>query len=77
MADCGNSNRLPAIGQLVEDPIGADPQRVQAAEPSPERMARLGLGLEKPQGVLDRVDQRPAQLKQLATGWPGEDESGQ
>lgn len=40
-------------------------------------MARLGLGLEKPQGVLDRVDQRPAQLKQLATGWPGEDESGQ
>lgn len=77
VADGGDSHRLPAIGQLVKDSIGADPQRAQAAEPPPERMTRLRLALQQTQGVLDSVDQRPVQLKQLATGAPSEDKPRQ
>jgi len=38
MADRGDANRLAAVGQLVEDPVGTDPQRVEAKEPPPERI---------------------------------------
>lgn len=73
MADGGDSHHLPAIGQLVEDSKRADPQRVKATEPPPQRMPRLRLALQQAQGVLDSVDQRPAQVKQLAAGAPSED----
>lgn len=40
-------------------------------------MARLRLALQKAQRILDRIDQRPAQLEQLATGPSGKDKSRQ
>lgn len=77
VADGGDANRLPAIGQLVEDSIRADPQRIEPAEPTLERMPCLRLSLQQPQGILDSVDQRPAQLEQLAASAAGEDEPRQ
>jgi hypothetical protein len=77
MADGGDANRPAPIGQLIEDPVRADSQRVQAAEPPPERVPCLRVALQQPQGVLDRVDQRPAELEQFAARAPGEDESRQ
>jgi hypothetical protein len=38
VADRGDANRLPAIGELIEDAVGVDPQRVQAAQPAPQRV---------------------------------------
>lgn len=40
-------------------------------------MTRLRLTLQQAQGVLDGVDQRPAQFEQLATGAAGEDKTRQ
>jgi hypothetical protein len=77
MTDGGDADRLPSIGHLIEDAKGADPQRVEAGEPSAERLARVGLALEQAEGVLDRVDQRPIQLKQIEPRPPGEDEPWQ
>lgn len=63
MADSRHANDLIAIGQLIEDPISADPQRVQAAQPALKRVAGLGIALEQTESVLDRIDQRPAELE--------------
>lgn len=71
MADRGDANRLLGIGQLVEDSVRADPQRVQTAQFASERMAGLWLALQQTQCVLDRVDQRPFEFEQFppcATG---------
>lgn len=77
MADGSDANRLSAIGQLIEDSIGADPQRVQAAELSTERGTGERFALEQTERILDRVYQRPAQLEQIATGSPSKNESCQ
>lgn len=77
MADSGDADRFSAIGQLVEDSIGADPQRIQTAQFSAERIAGKRIALKQAKRILDCVDQRPAQLKQVATGPAGEDESRQ
>ena len=77
MADGSYPNRLSPVGQLVDAPIGADPQRVQAAELPPERIPSEPFTLEQAQRILDRIDQRPVQLEQVATSSPGEDEAGQ
>lgn len=77
MPDGGNANRLPVVGQLVEDSVGANPQRVQAAKLAAERVTGLRLALQQAQRILDSVDQRPAQLQQLAAGSPGEDKPRQ
>ena len=77
MPDCGDTNRLPTVSELVEDAVRTDPQRIQAAKPPTKHMPRLRLALQQPQGILYRVNQRPAQLEQLAAGAPGEDQSGQ
>jgi hypothetical protein len=50
---------------------------MEAAKPPAQRVPRPGLALQQAQGVLDRVDQRPAQLEQLAAGTPGEDKPRQ
>jgi len=77
VADGGDANRPPAVSELVEDAVRTDSQRVQAAEPPAERVPCLRVALQQPQGVLDRVDQRPAELEQFAARAPGEDESRQ
>lgn len=77
MANGGNPNRLSAFGELVDDPVSADPQRVEAAEPSTQRVAGRRFTLEQAQRILDRVNQRPTQLEQVAAGPPREDNSCQ
>lgn len=77
MANCGDANRLPASGELVEDPVGANPQRVQPAELPPQSVTCFRLALEQAERVLDGVDQGPAELEQFAPGATGEDEPRQ
>lgn len=77
MADRSNANRLAPVGELIDDPVGADPQRVEPPELSPERITGKRVTLEQSKRILDGVDQRPAQLKQVTTGSPSKDESGQ
>ncbi len=77
MADRGDANRFAAVSQLVEDPIGADPERIQPPQFSPQRVAGSRFTLEEAKRILARVDQWPAQFEQVTTGPSGEDESGQ
>ena len=77
MADRGDTNCLPAVSELIEDAVRADPKRIQAAKPPTKHMPGIRFALQQSQSVLYRVDQRPSQLKQLATGTPGEDEPHQ
>jgi hypothetical protein len=77
VADRGDTNRLPAVSELIEDAVRADPKRIQTAKPPTKHMPRIRFALQQSQSVLYRVDQRPSQLKQLATSAPGEDEPGQ
>lgn len=77
MADGGDANRLAAIGQLIDDPISADSQRVQAAELPSKGVPREGVPLQQAKRVLDCVDQRPVQFEEVPPSPPGEDESGQ
>jgi hypothetical protein len=77
MADGRDANRLPTVGQLIENPIGAHPQRVKATELPPQGITGERVPLEQAERILDRVNQRPAQLKQVATSSPGKNESRQ
>jgi hypothetical protein len=70
-------HRFSAVGQLVENPVGPYPERVQAAEFSAQGIARERVALEQAEGLLDCVDKRPAQLKQVTTSAPSEDEASQ
>ena len=74
VADSNHANGLLPVGQLIEDPIGAYTQGVQPAQLASERVSGSRFALQQSERVLDRVDQRPAQLKQLATRATGEDE---
>lgn len=62
MTDGGDPDRLPVVGHLVEDPVGADPQGVEAAEPSAERLTRERFALKQAERILDRVDQQPPKV---------------
>lgn len=77
MANRRDADRVPIVGQLVEDPVSTDAQRVQPAQLSPQRTARFWLALEQAEGILDRIDQRPVKLEQPATSPAGEDEPRQ
>lgn len=77
MADGSNADGLSAIGQLIEDSIGADSQQIQTTEFSPQRIAGERVTLEQAKRILDRVDQRPVQLEQVAAGSPGDNDSRQ
>jgi hypothetical protein len=77
VADGGDPDRLAAVGHLIEDAIGPDPQAIQSLKFPPKLMAGERLALEQSKGILDRVDQRPAQLEEVTAGTPGEDKTGQ
>lgn len=77
MTDGSDTNGLSAIGQLIENSIGADPKGIKAAELASKRVTGKGITLEQAKRILDRVDQRPAQLEQVAPGSPGKYESRQ
>jgi hypothetical protein len=58
-----DANRFAAVGQLVEDPISPDPQRVEAAQFPSKRISAEWVALKHCKGILDRVDQRPVKLE--------------
>jgi hypothetical protein len=75
--DGNHADRFSAVSQLVEDPIGPYPQRVQAAKFPPQGIAGERIALEQTKRILDRIDQRPCQIEQVSTRAPGKDESSQ
>jgi hypothetical protein len=77
VANSGDADGLLTVGQLVENPIGADAQRIEPAQLAFERMSRAWLALKQAQGILDCVDQRPVEFEQLPPGATSEDKSGQ
>lgn len=77
MPDGGYADGLFGVGQLIENPVGAHPQRVQTEELASEGVPGLGFALEQAKSILDRIDQRPAELEQLLPSATGEDEPGQ
>jgi hypothetical protein len=77
MANRRHPNRLAVVDDLIEDSIGANSQRVQAAQPALERIALVWFALEQAKRILDRVDQGPPELKQLPARAAGEDKPRQ
>jgi hypothetical protein len=77
VADGSHSDGLSPVGQLIEDSIGADSQRIQASELPAKGVPGERFPLKQTQRILDRIDQRPAQLEQIATSSPGKGEAGQ
>jgi hypothetical protein len=61
VADGGDPNGLSAVGQLAEDSIGANPQRIQAAKLPTTGVAGERFTLKKAKHILNRVYERPAQ----------------
>jgi hypothetical protein len=77
MADGSDAYGFSAVGQLVENPVGADPQRIHPAKLSSQRISGEGVTFEQSKRFLDCIYQRPAQLEQVVTGSSGENESSQ
>ena len=73
MTDCCDADSPIAVGQLVKDAVGTDPEGVKTSQFSPECVTCKGIMLQKPKRILDRVDQRPAEIKQFTTGAPSQD----
>jgi hypothetical protein len=74
VADNGHADGLLPVGQLIEDPISAYPQGIQPAQLASERVSGLRFALQRPQCVLDRVDQRPVKFEQLPPHATGKNE---
>lgn len=77
MANSCDSNGFAALRQLVEDPIGANPKRVQAVELAAKGVTGEWVALEQAKRVLDRVDKRPVEVEKVSAGPPSENESRQ
>jgi hypothetical protein len=75
--DCRDPNRLPPVSQLIEDAIGADPQRVQPVKLAAKGISGKWIALQQTEGVLDCVDQRPVQFEQVPTSSASENQSRQ
>lgn len=71
MTDRRNADRLSPVGQLIEDSIGADPQRIQATELAAQRVTGERITLERAKRILDRVYKRPIESKQVPPGSAG------
>jgi len=46
VADRGDTNRLPAVSELIEDAVRANPKRIQAAKPPTKQMPRIRFALQ-------------------------------
>lgn len=77
MPDGGYADGLSGVGQLIENPVGAHPQRVQTEELASQGVPGSGFSLEQAQRILDRIDQRPVELEQRLPSATGEDQTGQ
>jgi len=55
VADGGDPNGLSAVGQLVEDSIGANPQRIQAAKLPTKGVTGERFTLKQAKRILNRI----------------------
>ena len=77
MANGRNPDRLPVVDQLIDDPVGADPERSKPLQATSQQVAGFRFALEESERVLDGVDQRPTELEDLSERPAGQDDSGQ
>src|SRR5438093_7870189 len=68
-----DANRLPALDQLIDDPIRAHAERPQPAEQPAKPVGCLRLALEEAERLVYRVRQMPLEGKDLPTGPPCKD----
>ena len=76
VADRGDADELVALGQLVDDSISADAERAESVQATAQLVSDQWFAFEEAECVVDRIDQWPGQLKQLASGAPRENYSG-
>jgi hypothetical protein len=69
-----DANHAPVGRELIENPVGPDAQRAQAAQPPAQLIARIGLPPEQPKGILDCVDQTPVKAQQRESSAAREDD---
>lgn len=56
MADGGDPNGLSAVGQLVEESIGTNPQRIQATKLPTKGITGERVALKQAKNLPDRID---------------------
>jgi hypothetical protein len=76
VADRRDTDRLRVICDLVDDAIGPNSQRPESVEASSQDVSDLRVTLELSERVLDRIDHGPAEVEQLLSGAPREDDLG-
>ncbi len=72
MPDSEHTDDPLVLVELVDDPVGADANRPQPTEPTPERMTRFGFPFEEAEGHDDGVGQRPVEVEHLSASPPDE-----
>src|ERR1700761_1174405 len=70
MADCGDADGLLAGVDLVDDPVRPHSEGPEPGQAATEGVAFERLAFKKTNSVLDRIDEWPAELEQLATRSP-------
>jgi predicted transcriptional regulator len=68
-------NLVVAAIELVDDPIGANPERTQTPKTSSQLVSSLGLAFEQPKRFGHRVRDRPFELEDLPPCSPSENDT--
>jgi hypothetical protein len=76
VTDGCDADSLTVLVDLVDDPISPDSQGAESVESPAEGVADVRVTLQESECVLDGVDQRPAELEQLLSSAPREDDCG-
>ena len=71
-----DANCLVVVRELIDAAIRAYTQRAQAVQPPAKPVSDVRVPLEQSKRVLDRVDERPVEVKQLLSGAPCENDFG-
>jgi len=74
-ADSEHANDALIVVELVDDPVGADPGRPQAAKPTPKQVAHFWSALEEAESHDDRIGQRPFEVGTVLAGSSSEFDS--
>lgn len=75
MAHGNDPDGVAAVGQLVHDAIGPNPQGTKSSQPPSELVSGFGLPLQEPERLPRGVSDLPVQVEDLATGGARQDYS--
>lgn len=75
MTDRDEANCSLVLGELVDDAERPDTQRAKPPQPPAQRVTVQRIALEQAERILYRIDQRPVEIEQLASGAPSEDDT--